>query len=199
MLLRKATTADLRPVAELAMLAGEGIPAFFWESSRQPGEDILDVGAGRAASETENFSYRNMHVAEIDGRVAGMLLAYRLPEAQDAEDLEALPAFIRPLVELEQCVPGSFYINMLATFPQFRNRGVGSALMGVTDALAAAAGCALLSIEVFEQNRGAMRLYRRLGYRVAETRPVVPHPCHPYTGDVVLLTKPVDAAAGIPA
>ncbi len=57
--------------------------------------------------------------------------------------------------------------------------------------LAQAAGCSLASIEVFEQNQGALRLYERLGYRVVERRAVVPHPCHPYTGDLVLLTRAV--------
>lgn len=188
--IRKAGRGDLHAIAELAFMAGEGIPAFFWEQSRQPGQDILDVGAARAASESDNFSYRNMHLAVIDGNVAGMLLAYRLPGAEAAEDLDDLPAFIRPLIELEQCVPGSFYINMLATYPGYRNRGVASALMGITDALAASAGCTLLSIEVFEQNQAAMRLYRKLGFSIAATRAVVPHPCHPYTGELVLLTKP---------
>jgi len=52
----------------------------------------------------------------------------------------------------------------------------------------------LAMIEVFQQNRGALRLYRRLGYSVAEKRQVVPHPCHPYTGELVLLTRPFGAA-----
>jgi len=197
-LIRKAGKNDLHAIAELALMAGEGIPAFFWEQSRKPDQDILDVGAARAASESENFSYRNMHLAVIDGNIAGMLLAYRLPNAKDAEDVDELPAFIRPLIELEQCVPGSFYINMLATCPDYRNRGVASALMGITDALATAAGCPLLSIEVFEQNQAAMRLYRKLGYSVAATRAVVPHPCHPYTGELVLLTRPVGNLAANP-
>lgn len=72
------------------------------------------------------------------------------------------------------------------------------AMMGIADALAVAAGCELLSIEVFEQNRGAVRLYRKLGYSVTEKRPVVSHPCHPYTGELILLTKPVGEVAGNP-
>ena len=177
-------------------MAGEGIPAYFWEQSKRPGQDVLDVGAEKAASEAENFSYRNMHLAVIDGKIAGMLLAYRLPDQEDAEGLEELPTFIRPLIELEQCVPGSFYINMLATYPEHRNKGVGRALMGIVDDLASTAGCTRLSIEVFEQNHGALRLYQRLGYTVVEKRSVIPHPCHPYTGDLVLLTKPVASASG---
>lgn len=189
--IRKATKADCQAIAELAMMAGEGIPAYFWEQSKQPGEDIFTVGARNAASEEANFSYRNVHLATIDDVIAGMLLAYRLPEVGEADDLEALPAFIRPLVELEQCAPGSYYINMIATYPQFRNRSIGTGLMTIVDDLAKAAGCNLISIEVFEQNHGALRLYQRLGYEITERRAVVPHPCHPYQGDIVLLTRPV--------
>jgi ribosomal protein S18 acetylase RimI-like enzyme len=172
-------------------MAGEGIPAYFWEQSRQAGETIEAVGARNAASDTENFSYRNAHLGILDNAIAGMLLAYRLPEAEGAEDLETLPEFIRPLVDLEQCVPGSFYINMLATYPAFRNRSVGTRLMGIVDRLAAAAGCSTSSIEVFSENTGALGLYERLGYQVIESRPVVPHTCHPYTENIVLLTRKV--------
>jgi ribosomal protein S18 acetylase RimI-like enzyme len=190
----QATRADCRAIAELALMAGEGIPAYFWEQSRKPGQDIEDVGAQNAASDTENFSFRNAHLAIVNNAVAGMLLAYRLTDAEHADDLEDFPAFIRPLIELEQCVPGRFYINMLATYPDYRNQAVGSTLMGLADKLAANAGCSLLSVEVFEQNTGALRLYQRLGYAMVDRRPVVTYPCHPYTGDVVLLTKQVSGA-----
>ncbi|MCL7743523.1 GNAT family N-acetyltransferase [Guyparkeria hydrothermalis] len=120
-----------------------------------------------------------------------MILAYRLPDAEHAESLDDMPEFIRPLIELEQCVPSSFYINMLATYPDFRGMGVGTHLMGIVDGWAVEAGCYLASIEVFEQNEGALRLYRRLGYAEQARRRVVPHPSHPYTGDIVLLTKRV--------
>jgi len=187
--IRKADKNDCRSIAELALIAGEGIPACFWERSVKPGEEIEDVGAKYAASETANFSYRNTHLAVINTAIAGMLLAYRLPDPGDAEDLHDYPEFIRPMIELEQCVPGSFYINMLATYPAYRNQAVGTALMNYANGLAASAGCGIISLEVFEQNAGALRLYRRLGYSVTDRRRVIPHPCHPYEGDIVLLTK----------
>lgn len=173
------------------MMAGEGIPAFFWAQSAQPHEELIEVGARNLLDKEENFSYRNVHVAEIDGAVAGMMLAYRLPDEDGSEDLDSLPEFIRPLVELEQCVSGSFYINMLATFPEYRNQGVGSTLMGQVDRLAIKANCHKSSIEVFDQNVAALRLYQRLGYSIIDRRQVIPHPCHPYDGDIILLTRPV--------
>lgn len=191
MKIRSATKQDTRAIAELALMAGEGIPAYFWAQSQQEGEDIIDVGARNALSEIENFSYRNVQLALLDGEIAGMMLAYRLPTADQAEDINTFPEFIRPLIELEQCVPDSYYINMLASYPKFRNRGIGTALMERVDALAREAGCSLSSVEVFEENRGAMRLYERLGYRVIETRPVLEHPSHPYRGNIALMIREV--------
>ena len=189
MFIRKASTEDCHAIAQLALMAGEGIPAWFWEQSRQEGQLIEDVGAQNAASDSENFSYRNAHLAVVEENVAGMLLAYRLPGADHEESLEEYPEFIRPLIELEQCVPDSFYINMLATYPQYRGRGVGSALMGIAGRLADDAGCSRISIEVFSQNEGALRLYERLGYCEIERRKVIKHPCHPYDESIVLLVK----------
>jgi ribosomal protein S18 acetylase RimI-like enzyme len=191
---RQATKADCRTVAELALIAGEGIPAYFWEPSQQPGEALEDVGARHAASETDNFSFRNAHLAVIGTQVAGMLLAYRLPDEDGAESLDEFPLFIRPLIELERCVPGTFYINMLAAYPRYRNQGVGTALMALADGVAATAGCAMLSVEVFEKNAGALRFYRRLGYAIVDRRPVIPHPYQPHDGDILLLTKTAETS-----
>ena len=189
MCIRSANKSDVNDIARLALIAGEGIPAWFWKQAAKDGQSIEDVGAEKLLSEKENFSYRNTQVAVIDNHVAGMMLAYRLPDAENAEDLEQLPAFIRPLIELEQCVPSSYYINMLATFPEYRNMSIGTGLMKMVDKLAAKAGCTLSSIEVFDQNEDALRLYQRLGYKVFDKRPVIPHSCHPYDGHILLLTR----------
>ena len=189
--IRNATRADCPAIAELALLAGEGIPAYFWEASRKPGQTLLEVGAQNAASETENFSYRNAYLALLNGKVAGMLLAYRLPAVDPSGDLEEYPAFIRPMIELEWCVPESFYINMLATYPEYRNRSVGTRLMEQVDGLARANGCTLSSLEVFDENTGALRLYQRLGYEVIEQRRVIPHECHSISGEILLLVRDV--------
>jgi ribosomal protein S18 acetylase RimI-like enzyme len=188
----RARQQDCRAIAELAMMAGEGIPAYFWEQSRQAGEDLFDVGARNARSQVENFSYRNSWLARFENQVAGLLLAYPLPDAEQAEDPADYPEFIRPLIELENQAPGSFYINMLASYPQFRNRGIGAALMLEAERQAGQVACDVVSLEVFDQNEAALRLYQRLGYRIVDRRSVIPHPCFRYNGQVLLLTKTID-------
>jgi ribosomal protein S18 acetylase RimI-like enzyme len=189
--IRNANTSDCRPIAELALIAGEGIPAYFWAQSQNADQDLFDTGARNAASESENFSYRNVRLAVIDNRIAGMSLAYPLPDSVSPENLHDYPEFIRPLIELEHCAPGSFYLNMLATYPEYRNQSIGARLMQDVETQAANAGRSLISIVVFGQNEAALRFYRRLGYTETERRPVIAHACHPYTGDALLLTKTI--------
>ena len=187
--LRRARREDGRRVAELMNVAGHGLPAYLWSLSAEDGQEPLDVGTARAAREDGNFSYRNAVVAEEDGEAVAMVLAYRLPEAGETVDLDETPELLRPLVELELLAPGTFYVNGLATLPGYRGRGLGSKLLEVANDLAMEAGCDELSLEVFEQNAGAVRLYESHGYRTVARRPAVPHPSYPYDGDILLMTR----------
>ena len=192
--IRPATEHDCLNIAELALIAGDNIPGHFWAESQKPGQSLVEAGAEILDSSSANFSWRNALVACLDDEVAAMLLAYRLPAAADNdEDPLDFPEFVRPLIELEQLVPESFYINMLAAYPRFRAMGLGTALLAEVDRLALAAGCALVSIEVFATNTGALRLYQGLGYELTASLPMVASDYHP-AGDVLLLTR---ASAGV--
>ncbi|MFC3227918.1 GNAT family N-acetyltransferase [Marinibaculum pumilum] len=192
--LRPARPADARALAKLIDIAGEGIPHHLWSGMAQPDESPLDVGAARARRDEGGFSWRHATVAESEGAVAGLMLGYPIeaPSAADRAAVPDLPAVIRPVVELEHEVPGSFYVNALAVLPGRRDAGLGYRLMAAAEARAKAAGLERLSIQVFSQNAGAVRLYRRLGYVEADSRPVLDHPCQPYyDGRVLLLVKAV--------
>jgi ribosomal protein S18 acetylase RimI-like enzyme len=188
--LRWATKQDARALAELSDYAGHGITDYLWSRSAEEGQPPIEVGIERILREEANFSYRNAVVAEVDGRVAAALLAYRLPEHSDV-NLDELPDLLRPLEELEQKVPGTFYINILAAYPEYRGQGLGTSLLEAAHTLASEAGCDELSLEVFEQNEGAVRLYECNGFREIARLPAVPHPIYPFDSDVVLMTRSV--------
>lgn len=193
-IIREAELGDCLAIAELAQLAGEGIPGVLWAESQLPGEPLEQTGARSAALEESNFSYRNAHLACLGSEVAGMLLGYRLPAAAaNRERPQDFPDFIRPMIELEQCVPESYYVNMLATYPRYQGRGVGTRLMHETDRLARATGASLISILVFGHNAGALRLYRRLGFDLVERRPMAASPVTP-AGEILLLTRAAQPA-----
>jgi GNAT superfamily N-acetyltransferase len=72
--------------------------------------------------------------------VAAVLLAYVLPVHSDV-NLDELPDLLRPLEELELKVPGTFYINVLAAYPEYRGLGLGTSLLETAHMLASEAGC----------------------------------------------------------
>jgi len=192
--IRAATPQDARTLAKLIDIAGEGIPNWLWTRMAADRQTPLDVGEERARRETGGFSYRNALVADRGGDVAAMMLGYPVgePSEADRDAVADLPEPVRPFVELEHLSGGTFYVNALAALPGRRGSGLGTALMKAAEDKAAAAGITQLSVQVFEQNAHAVKLYDRLGYRVAETRPVLSHPCQPYyDGRVLLLLKDI--------
>lgn len=166
-----ARRADTQHIAALIDQAGEGIPEAIWADYTQSGQSPMAFGAERAGSDEGNFSWKNVQLLNEDGRVKGMLLAYRLPEgAPDMTDLHPLEV---TLVELEALVPGSYYINAVAVYPDARGVGHGTRLMQRAEQQAVAEGCDRCTLIVFAHNQGALRLYRSLGYRqIAERGPV---------------------------
>jgi ribosomal protein S18 acetylase RimI-like enzyme len=188
--LRTATKEDATELAQLIDIAGEGFGSFLWSQAAGPGESALDVGRRRALREDGGFSYRNAVVGEIDGRVAALLLGYRLAEPYELPDFASLPPMVQPLLELEAKAPGSWYVNALAVFPEFRGCGIGTTLLARAEELARETRAARLSIIVADQNEGAKRLYERTGYRAVARRTVVPFPGFAHSGDWVLMTKP---------
>ncbi|MGD1877870.1 MAG: GNAT family N-acetyltransferase [Kiloniellaceae bacterium] len=169
---RRATPADAAVLAELVNHAGEGLPLYLWDKIKEPGETAWDVGRRRAARDEGSFSYRNAVIVERDGQAAGSLIGYGIA-ADPAPLPDDLPAMFRPLLELENLAPDTWYVNVLAVLPAFRGLGLGSQLLALAETIGRAEGKAGMSIIVSAANDGARRLYERQGYRFVAERPMV--------------------------
>lgn len=170
---RRATPDDALELAELINMAGEGMPHFLWTRMAEPGETVWDVGQRRARREEGSFSYRNAVVREDGDKAVATLIGYPLAEEPEAWDPAEIPAMFVPLQELEDLAPGTWYVNVLASYPECRGKGYGTDLLAIAETLAAEAGCRSLSIIVSDGNPGALRLYERTGYVRAASRPMV--------------------------
>ncbi len=184
-LVRPASRRDCRSIAELFLIASDGLAEYIWRQSGPGQASPLDIGEQRYAREDALFSYRNCLIADVHGSVAGMLHSFPMqpPSGREAEPPDPV---LRPYTELEDY--GSLYISGIAVFPAYRGLGIGSRLLAEAHAAARRSGHPRVSLICFENNHGAMRLYRRLGYREIDRRPLVPHPSLRYRdGDAVLL------------
>ncbi|WP_020680652.1 GNAT family N-acetyltransferase [Marinobacterium rhizophilum] len=194
--IRNATPEDAQELALLINLAGEGMPAYLWQDMTEDSETPLEAGARRAARTEGGFSYTHARVCSDDGRVLGMLLSYRLPDPYEVGDITQYPELIRPLVTLEARVPGSWYINAIATHENCRGQGVARRLMADASRQSRENNCTLMSLIVASENHAAIQLYASTGFSSIHTLPVVSYPGCLHGGEWVLMTKTVDAAEG---
>jgi ribosomal protein S18 acetylase RimI-like enzyme len=191
---RPARIDDADVLAELVNYAGEGLPVHFWGMIAEQGETPWDVGRRRAAREDGSFSYRNAAIVEHDGHCAGALIGYESPD--EPEPIFAdMPAMAVPLQELENLAPGTWYVNVLAVRPQFRNAGLGTRLMELAQRTAQSLSKRGLSVIVSDANAGARRLYERCGYRERASRAMVKEGWENEGRNWVLLTKELDNPA----
>ena len=128
-------------------------------------------------------------VAELDGEVAGAMVAY--PYRDDPCHARRLlravlrhaPPWRWPRIArlhwrgqglAPDHPPDWLYVDALATDPAHRRRGVASALLAQAERSAGRAGLPALALDTPESNEPALALYRRAGFRVAEVRPSAP-------------------------
>jgi ribosomal protein S18 acetylase RimI-like enzyme len=188
---RPARVEDAEVLAELVNYAGEGLPLYLWSTMTEANESAWDVGCRRARREDGSFSYRNAAIIERDGHCAGALIGYEIPEMPEPIG-DDMPAMFVPLQELENLAPGTWYVNVLAVRPRFRNAGLGNALLGLAERTARQLCKRGLSVIVSDANAGARRLYECCGYLERASRPMVKAGWESEGQSWVLLTKELE-------
>jgi len=170
--LRDATKSDAEILTALINFAGEGLPVYLWSRMAGPGQSPWDVGRARAVRETGSFSYRHATMIDFGDYAAGTLIGYPIGTAPEPIG-DDMPPIVVPLQELENLALGTWYVNVLAVLPGFREIGLGSKLLERAEDTAYYFGHHGLSIIVSSANEGARRLYARHGYRETARRTMV--------------------------
>jgi len=189
--IQNANKEQAQELAQLINLAGEGIPLYLWSGMAEHGEDPMQIGRLRAAREEGGFSYKNARVYVEDGQVKSMIISYLQPSPYPIDDITDYPAVVKPLVLLESEAPGSWYINAVATFEQFRGHGIAQTLIKEAEEQAAANACNEVSLIVASENIGAKNLYDYLGYQTVSSLPVVDYPGCLHGGEWLLMIKKI--------
>jgi len=183
--LRRAGPDDAAALADLVNMAGEGLPEYLWRSMAAPGEDPWALGRQRQAQKAESGQ---IYVVDDGAGAVASLTGYTIPAVPEPIP-DDLPAIFRPLQELENLAPATWYVNVLAAYPAERGRGHGTRLLALAEALAGEAGLGAMSLIVASANAGARQLYQRLGYAETAWRPLVTNGWHCDSAEWVLLVK----------
>ena len=188
--IRPATAADAADLVAFINMAADDLPLHFWKKSVGEGGDAMAYGMDRARREAGSFSFRNAWLAEVGGEVAACLLGYAAEDTPAPIAADTPPIFV-PLLELEALAPGSWYLNVLATYDRFRGQGCGSALLAQAETVARTAGHKEISLIAADTHRDALSLYTAKGYTEQARRAVVKGDWQVAASQWILFTKPV--------
>ena len=167
-----ASPNEADDLARLAVLASDGLTLATWADIAAEDQTPIQIGAARAARTEGSFSYRNADIAMQNRNVIAAIISYPMTNQAEVITLADVPPVFRPLVALEARATPSWYINILATYPDARGQGAATALIEDVEARAKLAGFAQLSL-IVGNNNSARRLYGSLGFSEAAREAVV--------------------------
>lgn len=155
---------------------------------------VDDMAAAHAAlrrlfaSRGNLFSFEFAEYAELQGNVAGLLLAYPAP-IMKALELPTVLQYFRaagiwvglrmlwrsfPLQSIAQAAPHEYFLAHIAVLPEYEGRGLGQRMLVRVQERATQAGFKRITLTVDAKNDRAISLYKRAGYRVSATIDVKP-------------------------
>jgi ribosomal protein S18 acetylase RimI-like enzyme len=129
------------------------------------------------------FTHEFSDVVELDGQVAGLLLAYparllegfSIPMAKQLREIIGVGGMWRlirrslPLMRLKECEPDEFYIFTISVLPGLQSHGLGTRLLRRAEERCQAAALRKCSWGVTTDNERAIKFYKRFGYGMVET------------------------------
>jgi ribosomal protein S18 acetylase RimI-like enzyme len=188
--IRRARVEDISHMAYVAIQAFCGYAEVAYEGVI-PGCTLEQIMEQRFSRPGAASSFSNSLVAEDGGTVLGGLHAFPmdllLGELLDPLIPEERLYIFEPMELLHAA--GSYYIEAMAVYPEYRRRGIGRQLMTEAESEARAKAFEVMSLHVFAENVGAVGLYESLGYRESGRQPVVHHERLRYGGDMLLMTR----------
>ncbi|MBM0868838.1 ribosomal protein S18 acetylase RimI-like enzyme [Staphylococcus auricularis] len=164
-MIRKAEATDKSALAELYYIILEELEIEHVrkiEKSR-----LIDVLEQSIVDVNYRGHYSHARVDEIDGEVAGCLVAYpgkderRLEDAWMQIDMDDDIRELGQPMPLEEANDDEWYIETVATFPEYRGRGVAT---GLIKHVVNEHPEYKWSLNCDEENTNALRLYKKLGF-----------------------------------
>jgi ribosomal protein S18 acetylase RimI-like enzyme len=191
---RPATKEDIPDLSRLHLMAAHGLfDALFHDTI--PGLSTNEIYERVLARPEAFWSYTSVTVATHEGRIVGEVHSLPYDEIDETPSEDPLIpkdrlGLYEPFERLHPLASGSYYINILAVYPEYRSKGIGSQMMDLARSRATQLGFSRLSLHSFDDPR-AIALYQRLGFTVAGRSPLVEHEMLQFPGDLLLLTRSI--------
>lgn len=174
MIIRQAEPKDAKFVAEFILLAMDEL-AFKFSNSKDK-DFTLSLFENFVSQKNNQYSYENTLVAEENDEIIGAILAY------DGAKLEELR---NPFIEYikincrfegnpeDETEAGEVYLDTLAVSPKHQGKKIGQKLIEALLEKSLERGFPRVGLLVDPDNPPAKRLYERIGFKVAGTKPLL--------------------------
>ncbi len=161
--IRKAKKSDAPTIAK-AVVMGIGDEEAL---KRYCGEDYISLLSMIASHENSQYSYINCLIAEINGNNVGAVIGYdgaKLLELRNNTYSIIHEALGRTPHIPDETEAGEFYLDTLAVFPEYRNKGIGKSLIAAICRQAFENGHEHVGLIVDHDNPKAEALYTSIGF-----------------------------------
>jgi len=190
---RAAQASDCADLAALIDSASRGLLNWFWGTLCAPGQSAFEMGRSRIRYKIDSPShYTRWTVGEIDGDLAGAFTGYRVADPYDPGDVSELPPVYQTMLELEAAAAGAWYLMAIAVYPEYRGRGLASAMLARAEMQAIKTNAPRIGMVVESANEEAYQLYRKFGYGELARRPYISFPGSPDSDEWILLMKHIN-------
>ncbi|MGZ7069729.1 MAG: GNAT family N-acetyltransferase [Methanobacterium sp.] len=166
---------NLKKVAELIYETDAVILNFYFNNQQNAAKRIEKlVEAGN-----NSLGHEYVYIAtDSDNHILGVLVAYTGNETHLISDLKAYFKNLNLLDALKfvflEITDGTgadidkddYYLSDLAVDERCRGKGIGSFILGKSLELARIKGCKRIVLDVDFENEGALRLYKRFGFKI---------------------------------
>jgi ribosomal protein S18 acetylase RimI-like enzyme len=188
---RRALPADAYALAELSILAGDGMYEFLLEEMA-PREMLAGLMARSMKQDTGGFSWRHCFVAE-GGGVVGMINAFPAAWLREEERDILPPDRVQVLDPIDQAQDWeSFLVNSVAVRPEHRRQGIGARLLEMAIEQAdKTGGVACFTANVWADNLAARALFEKQGFRVRTLVELPEHPGLTHIGGSLLMAREI--------
>jgi len=186
---RNALRNDIPFISRLIEIASGGFIDYLYNGifpDKTTNQIIQDKLNGKEPS----MNWEDCILAESEGGVAGLSLSYPAHLYRITSEMER----IIPEERLEKVrgnysekVENSWYLDSLAVFPEYTGKGIGGRLIDYTKARALERGFDVLSLSVFADNKVALDLYLRHGFRKVRRVLIEPSEESPHEGGCFIM------------
>lgn len=187
--IRFGQVEDVEVVTDFVIHAGAGLFEFLL-NGLIPGVSARNLLRMAVVDVDSVLCYSNAVLAVSEGQPVGMILSY-------PSDEYGIPPVVKTIVPrrrldhvrdiLESRVENSWYINSLIVTSLVQGQGIARLLLECMAEVAIERGFDNMSLHVWGDNEGALKLYEREGFEVVRDIDVEPNKCFEHGGGMKLM------------